>query len=72
MGLFGVQAQSVQAKLEGQRQSADGLRQSINALNTAVLTMRGGMRAFEAAIDAADKAAKDNGATLDIDRKSVV
>lgn len=66
MGLFGTQAQGVQAKLDAQKQSTDGLRMSINALNNTVLTMRGGMRGFEAAIDAADKAAKDNGRTLDI------
>src|SRR5436190_17457627 len=35
MGLFGAQAQSVQAKLEAQQKSADGLRQSIQALNDA-------------------------------------
>ncbi|CAM5616703.1 hypothetical protein SALBM135S_04409 [Streptomyces alboniger] len=33
MGLFGAQAQQVQAKLDAQKRSTDGLRQSIIALN---------------------------------------
>lgn len=66
MGLFGAQAQAVQGKLEAQKQSTDGLRESIHALNNVVLMMRGGMRGMEAAIDAAAKAAQENGKTLDI------
>jgi hypothetical protein len=65
MGLFGQQAQDVQAKLDAQRLSADGLAQSINALSNAALVARGGIRGMEAAIDAADAALKKNGATLD-------
>ncbi|WP_406420055.1 hypothetical protein [Streptomyces sp. NBC_00842] len=65
MGLFGAQAQQVQAKLDAQKASADGLAQSINALSNAVLTARGGIRGMEAAIDAADAAFKKNGKTLD-------
>ncbi|MFI2349696.1 hypothetical protein ACH492_22115 [Streptomyces sp. NPDC019443] len=65
MGLFGEQALSVQAKLNAQKQSADGLRQSIHALNEAYLIARGGVRGMEAAIDAASEAFKKNGKTLD-------
>ncbi|MFI1394086.1 hypothetical protein [Streptomyces sp. NPDC020681] len=65
MGLFGAQAQAVQSKLELQKQSTDGLRQSIHALNEAYLIARGGVRGMEAAIDAATAAFKENGKTLD-------
>ncbi|MCX4786460.1 hypothetical protein OG369_09780 [Streptomyces sp. NBC_01221] len=60
MGLFGTQAQQVQAKLDAQKQSADGLRQSISALNDTNRTALGGMIGFEAAIDAATKTIKGN------------
>jgi chorismate mutase len=64
MGLFGQQAQDVQAKLNAQKQSADGLRQSIVALNDAQSQGLGGMIGFEASIDAAAKAARDNAGAL--------
>lgn len=64
MGIFGAQAQEVQAKLAGQKAAADGLRQSIHALDQAHLMARGGVRGMEAAIDAASEALKKNGATL--------
>lgn len=64
-GVFGAQAQQVQAKLAAQQASADGLSQSINALSNAALMARGGMRGLEAAVDAATAAAKKNGRTLD-------
>ncbi|WP_234432912.1 hypothetical protein [Streptomyces sp. NRRL S-1824] len=66
MGLFGSQAQAVQAKLDAQKASADGLRQSIQALNDVNRQGLGGMVGFEAAIDAAAKAAKDNAGALDM------
>jgi hypothetical protein len=66
MGLFGVQAQATQSKLDAQKASADGLRQSIQALNDVQRAAAGGMIGFEAAIDNATKAAKENGRTLDI------
>jgi hypothetical protein len=65
MGFFGDQAVSVQAKLDLQKQSAEGLRQSINALNEVYLQARGGVRGMEAAIDAATESLKQNGRTLD-------
>lgn len=60
MGLFGTQAQQVQQKLDAQKASADGLRQSISALNESHRQGLGGMIGFEAAIDAATKAIKGN------------
>ncbi|MFB6950174.1 hypothetical protein ACFCXP_11140 [Streptomyces niveus] len=65
MGLFGAQALEVQAKLDTQKQSADGLAQSIHALNNSYLMARGGVRGMEAAVDAASASLKKNGATLD-------
>ncbi|MGW3166985.1 hypothetical protein ACWC9Q_29825 [Streptomyces sp. NPDC001142] len=64
MGLFGQQAQDVQAKLDAQKQSADGLRQSIQALNDVNRAGLSGMIGFEAAIDAATKAAQENAGAL--------
>ncbi|MFF5773841.1 hypothetical protein ACFY8V_32910 [Streptomyces californicus] len=60
MGLFGQQALAVQAKLDAQKASADGLRQSIQALNDAQRSGLGGMIGFEAALDAATAAIKGN------------
>ncbi|WP_326700199.1 hypothetical protein OG909_24695 [Streptomyces sp. NBC_01754] len=67
-GLFGAQALEVQASLKAQKDSADGLRQSIQALNDVQRAGLGGMIAFEAAIDAASKAAEENGRVLDMTR----
>ena len=64
MGLFGAQAQATSAKLAEQKRSADGLRQAIQALNDAQRAGLGGMIGFEAAVDAAAKAAKDNAGSL--------
>ncbi|MGW2908665.1 hypothetical protein ACWC91_40735 [Streptomyces sp. NPDC001204] len=64
MGLYGSQAQKTQAALAEQKQSADGLRQSLQALNDAQRQGIGGMIGFEASIDAAAKAAKDNAGSL--------
>ncbi|MFD5975570.1 hypothetical protein [Streptomyces bacillaris] len=60
MGLFGAQAQQVQQKLNAQKASADGLRQSIQALNDVNRQGLGGMIGFEAALDAATAAIKGN------------
>ncbi|RUP66708.1 hypothetical protein SSPNP10_15715 [Streptomyces sp. NP10] len=60
MGLFGQQALAVQTKLDAQKASADGLRQSIAALNDAHRQGLGGMIGFEAAVDAATAAIKGN------------
>ncbi|WP_426568086.1 hypothetical protein [Streptomyces canus] len=66
MGLFGAQAQRTQAQLDAQKQSADGLRQAIVALNDVNRQGLGGMIGFEAAIDAASKAASENAGVLDM------
>jgi hypothetical protein len=66
MGLFGAQAQKVQAELDAQKASADGLRQSLQALNDVQRQGLGGMIGFEAAIDAASKAAAENADVLDM------
>lgn len=64
MGLFGAQALKTQSALDAQKSSADGLRQSITALNDANRAGLGGMIGFEAAIDAASKAAQENAGAL--------
>ncbi|MEU3426590.1 hypothetical protein [Streptomyces gardneri] len=60
MGLFGQQAQATQQKLDAQKMSADGLRQSLQALNDVNRAGLGGMVAFEAALDSTTKAAREN------------
>ncbi|MEU2734689.1 phage tail protein [Streptomyces sp. NPDC007095] len=65
-GLFGQAAQDTQAKLNAQKNAADGLRQSIMALNEAHRSAYDDETKFEAAIDAATKSIKDNGRTLDV------
>jgi len=64
MGLFGRQAQQTKTKLDAQKASADGLRQAIFALNNVNREAIGAMSGFEAAIDAATKAAQENGRSL--------
>jgi hypothetical protein len=57
-GLFGKAAQDTQAKLEAQKQSADGLRQSIVALNDVNRAAGSAMSAFEQSIDDTAEALK--------------
>ncbi|WP_372352619.1 hypothetical protein [Streptomyces sp. KL116D] len=64
MGIFGAQAQATGEKLAAQKASADGLRQSIEALNDVNRAALGGMIGFEASIDAAQKAAQKNAGAL--------
>ncbi|MET7713657.1 hypothetical protein [Streptomyces sp. NPDC005407] len=64
MGLFGAQAMATKQKLDAQKASADGLRGAIQALNDVNRAALGGMIGFEAAIDEAAKAAKDNAGSL--------
>jgi len=64
MGMFGSAAQATQAKLAEQKSAADGLRQSLQALNDVQRAALGGMIGFEASIDSAAKAAKDNAGSL--------
>lgn len=64
MGVFGAQAQATSAKLAAQKLSADGLRQSIQALNETNRAALGGMIGFEQAIDDAATAAQENAGAL--------
>lgn len=64
MGVFGEQAAATKTKLDAQKASADGLRASIVALNDVNRASLGGMIGFEAGIDAAAKAAKENAGAL--------
>ncbi|MFC8658448.1 hypothetical protein ACFUCT_25075 [Streptomyces parvus] len=66
MGLFGAQAQAVQAKLDAQKRSTDGLRQSIIALNEVNRAALEGRAGMEAAIDAAAEATKKHSNALKI------
>ncbi|WP_432162336.1 hypothetical protein [Streptomyces tendae] len=66
MGIFGDQAIEVQAQLDAQKQSADGLRQSILALNDANRSAYDAEIQFEASLDALTEAFSENGATLDL------
>ncbi|MFH9816136.1 hypothetical protein [Streptomyces sp. NPDC017230] len=66
MGIFGDQAVEVQAQLDAQKQSADGLRQSILALNDANRSAYDAQIGFEASIDSLTESFKENGATLDL------
>lgn len=64
MGVFGQQALETKSKLDAQKLSADGLRQSIQALNDVNRAALGGMIGFEQAIDDAAEAAKKNAGAL--------
>ncbi|MFF7527370.1 hypothetical protein [Streptomyces pseudovenezuelae] len=64
MGVFGKAAQDTQAKLDAQKLSADGLRQSIVALNDVNRAAGSAMSAFEESIDEATKAIKDHAGAL--------
>ena len=64
MGLFGAAAQETQAKLDAQKQSADGLRQSIVALNDVNRAAGSAMSAFEESLDAATAATKEHAGAL--------
>jgi hypothetical protein len=72
MGLFGAQAQQTSAKLAEQKASADGLRQAVQALNDVNRAALGGQIAFDAAIDAASKSAKENAGVLEIQNGKLV
>jgi hypothetical protein len=64
MGLFGQAALETQAKLDAQKASADGLRQSILALNEVNRAAGSAMSAFEQAIDDATAAAQNHSGAL--------
>jgi len=64
MGLFGQAAQDTSAKLDAQKASADGLRQSIIALNDVNRAAGSAMSAFEQSIDDTTEALKDHAGAL--------
>ncbi|MFF0009581.1 hypothetical protein ACFYQT_40005 [Streptomyces tibetensis] len=64
MGLFGKAAQDTSAKLEAQKASADGLRQSIVALNDVNRAAGSAMSAFEQSIDDTTAAMKAHAGAL--------
>lgn len=64
MGLFGKAAQETQAKLDAQKASADGLRQSIVALNDVNRAAGSAMSAFEQSLDDATEATKGHAGAL--------
>ncbi|NUO43726.1 MAG: phage tail protein [Streptomyces sp.] len=66
MGIFGTAAQDTSAKLDAQKNAADGLRASILALNDANRSAYDAQIQYEAAVDDLTSAFKKNGATLDI------
>ncbi|MEU0035124.1 phage tail protein [Streptomyces sp. NPDC006333] len=66
MGEFGAAAQATQAQLDAQKQSADGLRASIFALNDVNRSAYDSQISFEASLDNLSEAFKKNGATLNI------
>ncbi|MFI8535327.1 phage tail protein [Streptomyces aquilus] len=66
MGVFGEQAVAVSEKLATQKRSADGLRQSIQALSDVSRGAFDAQTRFEEAIDKVNESIKNNGRTLDI------
>ena len=70
MGLFGQQAIETKTKLDAQKASADGLRQSILALNDANRSAYDSQITFEQAIDDLTASFKENGATLDLNTEA--
>lgn len=70
MSMFGAEAAEVQAQLDGQRRAAEGLRQSLIALNEAHRAAMGGEIAMEQAIDDATASMKENGKTIDVNTEA--
>ncbi|MFI1562207.1 phage tail protein [Streptomyces sp. NPDC020490] len=66
MGVFGQAAQDTSAKLDAQTASADGLRQSILALNETNRSAYDAQIGFEASLDDLTASFEKNGATLDL------
>ncbi|MEU0837088.1 hypothetical protein [Streptomyces sp. NPDC005969] len=69
MGIFGAQAIATKTKLDAQKQSADGLRASIIALNTVNRSAYDSQIAFEAGLDNLTASFKEYGNTLDLNTK---
>ena len=65
LGIFGQAAADTSAKLEAQKNAADGLRQSIIALNDVNRSAFDAETRFEESLDNLTKSFTDNGSTLD-------
>ncbi|WP_238431935.1 phage tail protein [Streptomyces cavernae] len=65
-GLFGQQALATKQTLDAQKASADGLRQSLQALNDVQRSALDGQIGFQAAIAAATRAAEEHGRALSV------
>jgi hypothetical protein len=70
MGIFGQAAMDVQAKLNAQKTAADGLRQSLLALNETNRSAYDAEIGFEQAMDDLTAAFKENGNTLDLNTEA--
>lgn len=70
-GLFGAQAQETQAKLDAQKASADGLRQSLQALNDVNRAGISAQVAFEAALDSTQEAAEKNAGAFGVNAREI-
>lgn len=70
MGAFGQAALDTSAKLTAQKGAADGLRQSLIALNETNRSAYDAQIQFESAMDDLTEAFKKNGATLDINTRA--
>jgi hypothetical protein len=70
MGIFGQAAQETSAKLGAQKESADGLRASILALNDVNRSAYDAQIGFEQSLDDLTASFKEHGATLDLDTEA--
>ncbi|MGV9275967.1 phage tail protein [Streptomyces griseosporeus] len=70
LGVFGQAAADTSAKLEAQKNAADGLRQSILALNDVNRSAYDAQLAFEQGLDDLTESFKKNGATLNDDTEA--
>ncbi|MFD7794317.1 phage tail protein [Streptomyces sp. NPDC059759] len=66
MGIFGKAAMDTQATLDAQKKSADGLRESILALNDVNRSAYDAQIGFEASLDSLSDSFAKNGATLNL------
>ncbi|MDX3643094.1 phage tail protein [Streptomyces sp. MB09-02B] len=70
MGIFGQAAQDTSAKLDAQKQSADGLRASILALNEVNRSAYDAQIGFEESLDGLTESFKKHGDTLNLDTEA--
>lgn len=70
MGIFGEAAQETATKLSAQKNAADGLRQSVLALNDVNRSAYDAQIQFEEGIDELTESFKENGATLNLNTEA--